>query len=190
MKTFVSYQPSAFSFGRGARVAVTLMVLLAACQPNEERRIKNAVSAFYDVYMKVRPSGVPTKEQQPEFNMVISRSLAGLLDEAFISEEKNAFTETKIEGDLFCSLDQGALSYKTLECQPQKTPAACMVELSNVDERNKARFTWKDRVFLVREGDHWVVDDIEFLGDRPFMHQGRLKDVLKKIIEEAKRPAI
>jgi hypothetical protein len=34
------------------------------------------------------------------------------------------------------------------------------------------------------------VDDIEFLGDRPFMHKGRLKDILKAIIEDAKSPDI
>jgi hypothetical protein len=168
-----------------------LLLACAACwQPTEERQIKNAVSAFYDVYMKVRPSGVPTKEEQPEFKKVISTGLAGLLDEAFTSEEKNTFRETKIEGDLFSSLDQGALSYKTLECETEKVPATCMVELTNVDDRNKANFTWKDRVFLVREGDRWVVDDIEFLGDRPYMHKGRLKDVLRQIIEEAKKPAV
>ncbi|MGH7768585.1 MAG: DUF3828 domain-containing protein [Candidatus Binatia bacterium] len=170
--------------------AAVLLACAACWQPSEERQIKNAVSAFYDVYMKVRPSGVPTKEEQPEFKKVISTGLAGLLDEAFTSEEKNTFRETKIEGDLFSSLDQGALSYKTLECETTKVPATCIVELTNVDDRNKANFTWQDRVFLVREGNRWVVDDIEFLGDRPYMHKGRLKGVLKQIIEEAKNPAV
>jgi hypothetical protein len=191
MKTAISSQRSAFSFGGMLGLAVLLLTLLAACwQPSEERQIKNAVSAFYDVYMKVRPSGVPTKEEQPEFKKVISTGLAGLLDEAFTSEEKNTFRETKIEGDLFSSLDQGALSYKILQCETQTAPAACLVELTSVDDRNNAKFAWKDRVFLVREGDRWVVDDIEFLGDRPYMHKGRLKDVLRQIIEEAKKPAV
>jgi hypothetical protein len=191
MKIAISNQASGFGFGKAARITAALMVFSAACwQPSDERQIKNAVSAFYDIYMKVRPSGVPTKEEQPEFKKVLSTGLAGLLDEAFTSEEKNTFSETKIEGDLFSSLDQGALSYKILQCETQTPPAACLVELTSVDDRNKEKFAWKDRVFLVREGDSWVVDDIEFLGDRPFMHKGRLKDILKQIIEEAKRPAV
>ncbi|HEY3303239.1 MAG TPA: DUF3828 domain-containing protein [Candidatus Binatia bacterium] len=191
MKIAICNQRSGVGFGWVAGCAVALLLACAACwQPGDERQIKNAVSAFYDVYMKVRPSGVPTKEEQPEFKKVISTGLAGLLDEAFTSEEKNTFRETKIEGDLFSSLDQGALSYKILQCETQTAPAACLVELTSVDDRNNAKFAWKDRVFLVREGDRWVVDDIEFLGDRPYMHKGRLKDVLRQIIEEAKKPAV
>jgi hypothetical protein len=172
-------------------LAAGLLLACAACwQPSDERQIKNAVSAFYDVYMKVRPSGVPTKEQQPEFTKVLSKGLASLVDEASASEEKNSFRETKIEGDLFSSLDKGALSYKTLQCEAQGAAASCQVELTGVDDRNNAKFAWKDRVLLVREGNRWVVDDIEFLGDRPYMHQGRLKDILKQIIEEAKQPAV
>jgi len=191
MITAISGQRSAFSFGGLLGIAALLLTLPAACwQPGDERQIKNAVSAFYDVYMKVRPSGVPTKEQQPEFTKVISTGLASLLDEAFTSEEKNSFGETKIEGDLFSSLDRGALSYKTLQCEAQAATAACLVELTSVDDRNNAKFAWKDRVFLIREGDRWVVDDIEFLGDRPYMHKGRLKDVLKQIIEEGKNSTV
>jgi len=178
------------SYGKSVAIAVALLVFAACWKSGDERQIKNAVNAFYDVYMKVRPSGVPTKEEQPEFNRVISASLGALLDEAFASEEKNTFSETKIEGDLFSSLDQGALSYKTLQCEFQAATAACLVELTSVDDRNNAKFAWQDRLFLVREKDRWVVDDIEFLGDRPYMHRGRLKDVLKQIIEEAKRPAV
>jgi hypothetical protein len=111
------------------------------------------------------------------------------LEEAFASED-SSFRETGIEGDLFSSLDQGARSYKTLQCEVQAATAACLVELTSVDDRNNAKFAWKDRVFLMREGSRWIVDDIEFLGDRPYMHKGRLKDILKQIIDEAKSPAV
>jgi hypothetical protein len=187
MRKAIGDQLSAVSFG-GTLSFTAAMLLFAnvACgPPSEERHVKNAVSAFYDVYMKVRPSGVPTKEQQVEFKKVISIGLAGLLDAASTGEE-SSFRETRIEGDLFSSLDQGALSYKTLQCEIKNTPAACEVELTSVDNRNNSKLVWKDRVFVIREGERWVVDDIEFLGDRPFMHKGRLKDVLKAIIEDAK----
>jgi hypothetical protein len=190
MKTAISNRRSAFNFEKTARFAAVFLALLSACwRPSEERQAKNAVSAFYDVYMRVRPSGVPAKEQQAEFKKVISIGLAGLLDAASTGEE-SSFRETRIEGDLFSSLDQGALSYKTLQCEIQNTSATCEIELTSVDDRNKSKLVWKDRMFVIREGERWLVDDIEFLGDRPFMHKGRLKDVLKAIIEDAKNPDI
>lgn len=186
MKKAVGYQRSAISFGWAIGCAAAL--LLAGCgRPSDERQAKDAVSSFYDVYMKIRPSGVPSKEQQPELKKVISTRLAALLDEASALEE-GSFREARIEGDLFSSLDQGALSYKIIQCEAQKVPAACVVELTNVDDRNNSKFAWKDRVLVIREGDRWVVDDIEFLGDRQFMHKGHLQDVLKAIIEDAKSP--
>lgn len=190
MKTAIGNRRSVVSFGWTVGCAAALLLAFTACwRPSEERQAKNAVNAFYDVYMKVRPSGVPTKEQQAEFKKVISTGLAALLDEASTLEE-DSFRETRIEGDLFSSLDQGALSSKTMQCEIQNTSATCEVELTSVDDRNNSKLVWKDRVFVMREGERWLVDDIEFLGDRPFMHKGRLKDVLKAIIEDAKSPDI
>ncbi len=190
MKTAVGNRLSASSFGGAMRCAAVLLFVCAGCfTPSDERQAKKAVSAFYDVYMKLRPSGVPTKEQQVELKNVISSGLAKLLDEASGGEE-NSSRETRIEGDLFTSLDGGALSYKILECETDKASAKCVVELTNVDDRNNSKLVWKDRVYVVKEGDRWVVDDIEFLGDRPFMHKGHLKDVLKQIIEEGKSPPL
>ena len=190
MKTTISNRRSVVSFGWTAGCAAVLLLVCAGCfTPSDERQAKKAVGAFYDVYLKVRPSGVPTKEQQTEFKKVLSTKLAALLDEAPTLEEDSSL-ETRIEGDLFSSLDQGALSYKTLQCEIQNTTATCEVELTSVDNRNNSKLAWKDRVYAVREGNRWLVDDIEFLGDRPFMHKGRLKDVLKAIIEDAKSPDV
>jgi hypothetical protein len=190
MKIAIGNRRSVVSFGWTVGCAAALLLACAACwRSSEERQAKNAVNAFYDVYMKVRPSGVPTKEQQAEFKKVISTGLAALLDEASTLEEDSS-RETRIEGDLFSSLDQGALSSKTLQCEIQNMSATCEVELTSVDDRNNSKLVWKDRVHAIREGNRWLVDDIEFLGDRPFMHKGRLKDVLKAIIEDAKSPAV
>jgi hypothetical protein len=195
MKAAVSSRRSAVGFGRARRftAAAFLFSFVACGPPSDERQVKNAVGAYYDVYMKVRPSGVPTKEQQVDFKNVLSTGLAALLNVA-AGVEENASRETggeappRLEGDLFTSADEGAGSYKIVECEIQKPAATCVVELTNVDDRKRSKLAWKDRVFVAREGDHWVVDDIEFLGDGPFMHKGRLKDVLKQIIEEGKSP--
>ncbi|HEY2986518.1 MAG TPA: hypothetical protein VGL11_02260 [Candidatus Binatia bacterium] len=183
----------AVGFRETARFAGAVLLLLTACfQPSEEQRAKNAVAVFYDVYLKLHPSGVPPKEQQLEFKKVTSSGLASLLDDAFMiedsSREPKSGSQPKIEGDLFTSVDEGAVSYKTLQCEIQKESAACVAELTNVDDRNGSKLAWKDRLFLIKEGNRWVVDDIEYLGDRPFMHKGHLRDVLRQVIEEGKNP--
>ena len=186
---------SAAGFGRELRFAAALLLALTACpgQPGDEREAKSAVAAFYDVYLKLHPSGVPSRDEQVQFKKVISSDLAGLLDQASVAEE-NYSKATKgesppmIEGDLFTSLFEGAESYKVLQCESQKDSGACTVELTHVDERDKSKVTWKDRIFVVREQSRWAVDDIEFLGDWQFMHKGRLKDILKQVIEEGKKP--
>jgi hypothetical protein len=197
MQAAISYQRLAVSFGWRIGCAAVLLFASAACgPPSDERQVKNAVGAFYDVYMKIRPSGVPTKEQQVDFKNVLSTGLAALLDVA-AGVEENASRETggeaapRLEGDLFTSADEGAGSYKILECEIRKPAATCVVELTNVDDRKRSKLAWKDRVFLVRQADRWVVDDIEYFGEEEYMHQGRLKDVLKQIIGEGKSlPAV
>jgi Protein of unknown function (DUF3828) len=187
---------SGAGIGWEMRFAAVLLFVFVGCSraTNDELEAKKAATAFYDVYMKIRPSGVPTKEQQAEFKQVLSTRLAALLSQASAVEEtsspeRESGTPPRIEGDLFTSLDQGAVSYKVLECKSQNQVVTCDVELANIDDRDNSKFTWKDRVFVVREGNRWVVDDIEYVGDRPFMHKGHLKEVLSKVMEEAKKEA-
>jgi hypothetical protein len=192
MQAAISDQRFAVGFGWRIGCAAALLFAAVACgPPSDERQVKNAVGAFYDLYMKVRPSGVPTKEQQVDFKKVLSTGLAALLEVA-AGVEENASRETggeaapRLEGDLFTSADEGAGSYKIVECEIQKPNATCIVELSNVDAQNRPKLAWKDRVFLVRQGDRWFVDDVEYFGEEEYMHKGRLKDVLKQIIAEGK----
>ncbi|HEV8341573.1 MAG TPA: hypothetical protein VGR30_04295 [Candidatus Binatia bacterium] len=196
MKTAIGNQRSEVSWGTKMRLVAALLVVFVGCSraPSDDREARSAASAFYDIYMKIRPSGVPIKEQQDQLKPVLSSRLTALFYEASVAEGSNlkpveGEASPKIEGDLFTSLDQGALSYKILQCESQKASATCIVELGNIDDRDNSKFTWKDRLFLVREGNRWVVDDIEYLGERQFMHKGHLKDLLSKVIEEAKKEA-
>lgn len=176
--------------------AAACALVLASCfsKPAENENIKSAASAFYDVYIKLRPSGVPPKEQIEQFKGVISADLNALLRGA-AEAEAAYFAATHgespplVEGDLFTSLFEGAESYGVGQCEKQKAETACLVELTHGDIGGSSTFKWKDRVFVVRENDGWVVDDVEFLGDWQFMHKGRLKELLKEIVEEAKSAA-
>lgn len=193
MKKAISGQLSAIGFG--ARIGFALTLILAACGPRtDEDKAKSAARAFYDVYMRVRPSGVPSRDQQFEFKKTLSVGLAGLLEAASTAEDNagrdpGGAPSPKLEGDVFTSFDQGAVTYKVARCEVQAASAVCLVELANSDSRN-AKVAWKDRVFVIQEGDRWVVDDIEFFGDKQFMHKGRLREVLKQVLDDANAPAV
>ena len=169
------------------------LLALAACSGGhgDDQASHRAANAFYNVYLKLHPSGVPTKNQQAEFKPLVSADLAGLLVEAALAEAHYA-EATKgeapplLEGDLFTSLFEGAESYKIGQCEMQKESWACAVELAHTDSRDNSKVEWKDRIYVVRNKDRWAVDDIEFLGDWQFMHKGRLKELLKAVIAEGK----
>ncbi|HEY1269834.1 MAG TPA: DUF3828 domain-containing protein, partial [Candidatus Binatia bacterium] len=181
-----------FAFAWRLACAALLVAAVAGCSRGDERKVKSAVRNFYDTYLKVRPSGVPTKAQLVDFKKVVSSSLAGLLDEAATvedtSREPDSPAPPRLEGDVFTSVDEGALSYQIDRCDIESASAMCVIDLTSVQNSNHDKLTWKDRVFLVREGDRWVVDDIEYFGDKQFMHKGRLKEVLNQVIKEGKEP--
>ena len=61
------------------------------------------------------------------------------------------------------------------------------MELTYIDPGDKSSFRWQDKVYLVKSPHGWVVDDLEFLGDWPFMYKGRLQARLKGVIERGKK---
>jgi hypothetical protein len=91
-----------------------------------------------------------------------------------------------VEGDLFTSLFEGADAYRVVSCQSEAGQGVCLVQLTSNDPGYKSPFRWQDKVYLVKGPHGWVVDDIEFLGNWPFMHKGRLQALLKKVIERSK----
>jgi hypothetical protein len=150
--------------------------------------MEETVNSFYNVYLAVHPSGVPSGKELQQFNPYISSSLAKLLQEADQAEQKyNKTTKGEVpplfEGDLFTSLFEGATSYKVLSCDANTS--SCIVKF-NYSERKKGSppVIWKDKVYLVKDSRGWLVDDIEFLGNWEFMHKGRLQGLLKDVIKE------
>jgi hypothetical protein len=152
--------------------------------------IQHATAAFYGVYLETRPAGVPHAKTRAKFAPVISHTLAQLLERADAAERHYAkVTRNKvpplIEGDLFTSLFEGAQSFAVKECHRSTDGvAACTVELRRDDAAGKAATRWIDKVYLLRNGRHWVVDDIEFGGDWQFMHKGRLRELLRRVIRD------
>jgi len=158
-----------------------------AAEPGLE--MKEAVNSFYNVYLAVHPSDVPSENELQKFKPYISVSLGKVLKEANQAEQKYHKT-TKGEvpplvgGDLFTSLFEGANSYKVLSCDAKTS--SCMVQLNYSEQNNSSPVIWKDAVHLTQESQGWRIDDIEFLGTWEFMHKGRLRDLLRSVIKEGR----
>jgi hypothetical protein len=156
--------------------------------------VRKAAQDFYTFYLKVHPFGVPTKAEQAAFRKVVSPGLADLLEKAWAAEE-NYSRETKgevpplVEGDLFTSLFEGAMSFSVLSCKTRQKGATCFVKLT-ADPAAEKPVIWKDRVMLVKGRQGWTVDDIEYLGDWQFMHKGRLRELLNQVIAEGNESGV
>jgi hypothetical protein len=171
---------------------VALFILLLAetafaVEPALE--MQRVVRSFYKLYFTVRPSGVPSEKEQQKFKPYLSAVLAKVLKEADQAEQQyrkktRGEVPPLLDGDLFTSLFEGATEFKVLSCDTKTS--SCLVEFSYVESRKGASPTtsWKDKVYLVKDPQGWMVDDIEFLGDWRFMHKGRLQDLLKQVIKE------
>jgi hypothetical protein len=159
-----------------------------ALSSNFDLEMQDVVNSFYNIYMSVRPSGVPTDRELQTFKPYLSASLLGLLKEARRAEEQYA-KKTQgeapplLEGDLLTSLFEGATEFRILTCDASTD--SCLVSFSYVEEtRDSSPTTWRDKVYMVKGSQGWLVDDIEFLGDWEFMHKGHLKELLKEVIQE------
>ena len=178
-----------FSVGFITFIALSLCLLAShALSSNSDFKMQDVINSFYNIYMSVRPSGVPTEKELQELKPYLSASLIGLLKEARRAEEQYA-KKTKgeapplVEGDLFTSLFEGATEFRILTCDARTD--SCLVSFSYVEEtRDSSPITWRDNVYLVKDSQGWLVDDIDFLGDWEFMHKGRLKELLKEVIQE------
>ncbi len=163
------------------------LLTTSALAADVDREMQEVVNGFYNVYITVRPSGVTSEKEQLKFKPYLSASLGKLLHEAARAERKYKKT-TKgkvpplVEGDIFTSLFEGASAFTVLSCNVRT--GSCLVEFSYLDPENKSSTTWRDKVYLIKDSRGWLVDDIEFLGNWQFMHKGRLKELLKQVIEE------
>jgi Protein of unknown function (DUF3828) len=147
------------------------------------------VSNFYGVYLKLHSFGVPDEAEQAQYSPYISTELSELLKRADKAEQEHeAATKGEepplLEGDLFTSLFEGAGSYSVTSCEINEASAFCTVEFKYLNPGDKSEVKWNDRVYLVKSSRGWAVDDIEYLGEWQFMHKGRLKDLLKEVIQE------
>jgi hypothetical protein len=170
--------------------AAACVCLPGARAAGADAAIERGAAAFYRVYLELRPSGVPAARARGRLAPAISPSLAELLQRADAAErhyKKVTRNEVPplVEGDLFTSLFEGAHSFVIRECHRSVAGGAvCSVELQHAGTADKTTIRWSDKIYLVRHAGRWVVDDIEYLGDWQFMHKGRLRELLRRVIRD------
>lgn len=170
-------------------LTLAALVLAGHARADTDATLQRATTAFYRVYLELQPRGVPSAKTRAKLAPVISHTLAQLLERADAAEHHYAkVTQRKVpplvEGDLFTSLFEGAQSFSVQACTRNTAATVCTVNLRYSGDAGSAATQWSDRVHLLRFNGRWVVDDIEFGGDWQFMHKGRLKEILRRVIRE------
>lgn len=166
-------------------------LLFTACtfSSGKNPQVQETVTGFYQTYLGLRPSGVPSIEEQQKFQPYLSATLNRLLIQANQAEQVY-YKATKgevpplVEGDLFTSLFEGASNFDVVSCESRDDAGSCMVQFTYVDPGDKSSHQWKDRALVVKEAAGWRVDDIEYGGTWEFMHKGRMQDVLRQVIKD------
>jgi hypothetical protein len=161
-----------------AGCAVTSTGQTPACASADKP--EGAVCAFYTRYLEVRPTGLPTPEQQAALAPWLSDSLETRFDaarrvQAKFRSENPGEKPPLVDGCLFASLFEGPTAFTVA---PATTSGG--VTRVPVQFRYGTEAAWQDVIVLTREGSGYVIDDIEFAGAGPFNPAGRLSEALDR----------
>jgi hypothetical protein len=147
-----------------------------------------AAAAFYRVYASLRPGGIPDAGGRARLQPVLSARLNGLVAAAAQADARFhariAVAPPLLEGDIFSSLFEGATAWTVSPCAGDARTARCSVSLTHAAP-GAAPVTWKDTLYLVREGTGWRVDDIGYDAGFAFGNTGRLSGTLASAIRMA-----
>lgn len=147
------------------------------------------VKEFYNVYVEVKPLGIPDEESLSKLSPYLTPNLIALLGGANEAEKKykeatKGEVPPLVEGDVFSSLFEGAHTAKVLSCEEKSDSSVCTVEFSNTNPGDNATVKWKDEVVLKKTESGWLIDNIEYKGGWDFAQNGTLTDLLKSVIRE------
>jgi hypothetical protein len=173
----------------------TLVLWLAACAPPVEQEAPPAApptalevtQSIFDQIAALRISGLPSDTQMAALAPWLSDELRQSMDAARAwqrgeiermqregSEDKPPF----IEGDLFGSLFEGAQSTRAVAVS--EADGRILVTLDRSYGSDGDRVLWQDLAVLVRVGESYRLDDVEYGGDWAFQAgAGTLRKTLK-----------
>jgi len=178
-----------------ARRALPVLVPLifamstAAVSGAGEKGPAETVNGFYDVYIKVKPLGIPGAAKLAKLSPYLAPGLVSLLTQAELTEQEYK-EETKgeapplVEGDVFTSLFEGADAFQVGKCREKDNSAECEVGFSNTNPGDGKTFKWKDAVLLEKTDKGWLISDVDYKGDWDFAVKGTLTGMLKRLNSE------
>jgi hypothetical protein len=146
-----------------ALVWLSLAGGIALGEAPDAAEAQEAASRFYRVYLKLKPSGLPTEEQMKEFGPLLTKEIVDLLSSArreqqkFIKENPDE-KPPWIEGNLFASNYEGVSSFKLGEPTLHEDKASIPVYLEHREGSTVVR--WIDVIVLQRAKEAWQVWDI------------------------------
>ena len=152
--------------------------LAAACGGGSADGPGAAAENLYTTLRQAGVTGAPTSEQLARLEPYISDTLRALLAAANRMRETDIrrFPDEKpsfAEGDLFSSLFEGPSSFRVAETEAGRPPHRVRVDFTHAADGT--RTNWSDVVVVVREGERWVVDNVEYRGAWDFAAQGSLR---------------
>ena len=142
------------------------------------------VTAFLAAYQAQMFRGLPKTEQAAALAEHFSPRLNGLFADALAGQEayKAKYPTDKppmIDGDIFSSLFEGATTgtVESVEASGDAAVARVLYVYAEPDT-GKVIQTWSDQFLMVRAGEDWLIDDVEYLGGWDFSPKGRLSAAL------------
>jgi hypothetical protein len=162
-----------------------LITLLAACERAPESSARGVVQEFYATAIQQRVTGAPTPAQLTALTPYLSDTLRALLvaarqrneaDAAREPDEKPSFAES----DLFSSLFEGPNAVEVLADSARGATQVATVRMTSTGATPPV--TWTDRVVLTKQGDRYVIDDVEYGGAWDFANKGSLRASLVSVL--------
>jgi len=173
---------------------LTFMVGMSPSQTPED-----AANQFYSFVLSSRyQSCLPDGSQLDRLSPFMSKRLTDLLRDALIYRERYAkqhppefrkdsppifYKPPFSDGDCFSSNVEGVTRFKLGKSKEAQNGFRIDLVLAYIDSMKSKEvpepFEWIDTIVVVREGDRFVVDDIEFGGNWPYGNHGSLSKLLK-----------
>jgi hypothetical protein len=155
-----------------------LVTLLVACQRAPESAARDVVQQFYATAIAQRVTGAPTPAQLTALTPYLSDTLRALLVSARERNEADAAREPDekpsfAEGDLFSSLFEGPNAVEVLADSARGPMQVATVRMTSTAATPPV--IWTDRVVLTKQGDRYVIDDVEYGGQWDFANKGNLR---------------
>jgi hypothetical protein len=137
------------------------------------------VDQFYNLYLKLHPSGLPTQAEEEALAPYLSKRLLRLVDtarscqDAFIRKHPGD-KPPWADGCLFASLFEGPTQFKIAKVVANPDGASTVyVHFGNGPAE------WEDSVIVIREAGRHVIYDFVMSGAGPFNPPGRFSEGLK-----------